>query len=389
MSAPSERLLHDLAQLAYLDPPPRVPPGEVTVGALADYYTGDVVGEAYLRARFCGISREYEDWKQFLREGIEEYRDFRITRVLSDNAPHATGFYGCAFESGENGTVVAFRGSEMLGNPLYINDYKTNFALSYVEKAPQQQKVEEYFLAFPELAEKPFSVTGHSLGGNLAAYAALCAPERARAAMSGAHAFNAPGFNREFIAARGEEREEARLYLYQNRFDPVSSMLLDVAEPVIVESAVDPHAGEELSISELFHPHSNFAFAWEGETLRRSEQGKSAFCKGVRLFSEVFLLLPRPLREGLCGMALDALYAPASGKKELGYLLEAACKYLGRHPDTVEAHLKLMTAYYGAQLLLQDGQTLPQLREKVVAAELSMPDVIILLLKGLEIACGE
>ena len=391
----SERVLHDLAQLSYLDVPTHLLHGGVaTVGEIADYYAANKIGELYLKARFCSIAEEYAHWQEFLTSGIEAYRQFKIVNIVSDNAAKSTGFYGCTFDTGAEGLVVAFRGSEMLGDTAYKNDYKTDFALSYSLKTPQQKMVEEYFNRFPQILAAPFWVTGHSLGGNLAAYAAVGTPKPVRAAMQGAYAFNAPGFNNDFIHANTQAIGEAKLFLYQNRYDPVSSLLQAIAEPIITESAVNPHAGEELTVSELFYPHSNFAFAWEGDTLiRMQDPQKSAFCREVQAFSVAFLRLPYPLREGICGLLLEALYLPVSPKKELGYLLEKAGKYLSNNawPNEAEASTEFASALYGAHLLTQKEETPRQLSQKLAAAEkmVSMSDVARLMLEGLRLTCDK
>lgn len=326
----SEVFINKFSQLVYLDAQ-NLDGGTPTVGRLADYYTQDPIGRLYLQKRFAGIAAEYESWQEFLRTGVEDCRSWRITNVLDDNKPNKTGFYGCGYLSEQNELIISFRGSEMLGNKRYENDYKTDFALAYETKTPQQKMVDEYFLRFGELSGRPFTLTGHSLGGNLAVYGAVCAPEKARRNITGCCAFNAPGFNEDFI----RENEAPigimadKICLYQNYYDVVSSLLIDIVPPRVIASIFVPSEQKPVTIGDMFYPHSNFVFAGNGETFTpQNTDKKDIVCTLAHEFSRQFLALPKILREAVCGLLLDAVYAVQPHEKRIQFALQEATRLL-------------------------------------------------------------
>lgn len=324
--------VHFFSQFVYLNPPPDGRDA-ITVGDTAYFYRRTELGQRLLEKRFGGIPEEYALWKEYLDSMPEELRDWRLTDILDDNAPSRSGFYGCAFLSPGGERVVAFRGSEMLGNPRYKNDYITDFALILCEKTPQQAMVDLYWSKYADTPGELW-VTGHSLGGNLAAYGAMAAPAALRARIKGALCFNAPGFCREFIEGYQAALDDlgGRLTLYQNRYDIVSSLLDNAVPPVIVASRFDPSRAEEPTIGDVMYPHSNFMFQTDdgGEPLPEPTGRKSPLCGLAHSFSDMVLELPLAVRRELTVLTLDALYEapdPKSGKRDA---LAAAGRYLGK-----------------------------------------------------------
>lgn len=323
-----EVTVNKFSQLVYLDLPAAVKgQGPPTVGGLADYYAYDVVGEAHIKARFGGIPEEYEHWRQFLTGGLESVRGFRIRNILDDNRPDGSGFYGCSYLSPQGELVAAFRGSEMLGNRRYQNDYETDFALAYAEQTPQQKLADDYLRAFDDFRTRPYILTGHSLGGNLALSGAARAPEPGLVAAC--YAFNAPGFGGEFLSAnrKGIEAVKPRLFLMQNRHDLVSSLLQNIAEPVILESLFCPRDREQPGVADILYPHSNFLFQTEGESFVRAvENRKDPLCQAVHALTRLLLLLPVFVRKAMADSIIKVIYSAQPPKKQLAFLLEQVTK---------------------------------------------------------------
>ncbi len=328
--------IHILSQLVYLDPPARF--GVPTVGAMADYYTDDPAGQEALRLRFENIPAELAAWRAMLSSLPAELRALRVADILDDNAREGTGFYGCAFVSpDERERIVSFRGSELLGNPRFKNDYVTDFSLIFCDKTPQHRVVDLYWSKYADSSPKGGRVwvTGHSLGGNLAAYAAMAAPPQIREKLAGALCFNAPGFCHAFLHRyRASLQELGKLLIsYQNRYDLVSSILDDPVPPFIAASAYDPHKQKNAPVTEIFYPHSNFVYAWDekGELVPERGREKSALCRSVRLLTLLISRLPLPVREELTHDLLAAIYAGDGKASATERVLAAATNCLSRH----------------------------------------------------------
>jgi hypothetical protein len=353
---------HFCSQFVYLNPPPRWDGVSVTVGEMARFYGETPVGQRMLTLRFQKIPQELEQWRDFVAGEALAFGDWRLTQVLDDNGTAQSGFYGCSFLSPTGERIVAFRGSELLGNPDFRNDYESDFALAYTFPTPQQAMVEQYWRRFP--ADGETLVTGHSLGGNLALYGAISAPPTIRRQIVGCYAFNAPGFCGEYIASRTAALEEVgeRLYLLQNRYDPVSSLLRNVAEPLIIASKETPRELEkeedEGLLQSLFYPHSNFLYETDenGILIPAETQKKSAFCRAVNLLTEKLLLLPVEARKDLAETLLDALYGTPSGTDPADHVLTKFTSLTAHnHRFGAGAGLELAGNIFAGAAMLKSG----------------------------------
>lgn len=387
----TDAVLHKFSQLVYLDSSPAMGTGDaLTVGALADYYLESPTGVRRLKRRFGGIEKEYGAWLDFLETGIEDVRGFRIRNVLDDNEPEQSGFYGCGYLSPEGELVTAFRGSEMLGNESYKNDYRMDFSLAWDDHPVQHGMVDQYLERFEDFARRPFYITGHSLGGNLAAYGGVRSADNPR--FRGCCTFNGPGFGARLVKeSRDAVRELGdRLRLYQNRYDLVSSLLLDLGEPMILASTVEPPK-QGATVGELFYPHSNFVFAPEGEGFLRDPTGeKSPVCKWVRRLSELFLKLPAFLRREIGEVTLNVIYSVQPPKKQVEFLLEQVSRSLLQQdaPTMKQAGLEAASALYAAKQLWLTPRPTARIYETLLREErrdqAQLADTILLLVKLLQ-----
>jgi hypothetical protein len=353
---------HFCSQFVYLNPPLRWNGVSITVGEMARFYGENPVGQRMLTLRFQKIPQELELWRAFVAGEALAFGDWRLAQVLDDNGTAQSGFYGCSFLSPAGERVVAFRGSELLGNPDYRNDYESDFALAYTFPTPQQAMVEQYWRRFP--AEGETLVTGHSLGGNLALYGTISAPSATRRRIGGCYAFNAPGFCDDYIAGRAAALEEVgeRLFLLQNRYDPVSSLLRNVVEPQIIASKVTPRELEkeedEGLLQSLFYPHSNFLYETDenGVLISSETQKKSAFCRAVNLLTEKLLLLPVEARKDLADTLLDALYGTPSGTNPADHALTKLTSLTAHnHRFGAGAGLELAGSIFSGAAMLKSG----------------------------------
>jgi len=390
----STSAIHFCSQMAYLDTVPAMArEGPATVGVLAAYYLKDEVGRVYLRSRFGDIPKEYDYWLDFLEREAEQYRDWQVVDVMNDNTAAQTGFYGCTFLGPDGQRVVAFRGSEMLGNRKYRNDYETDLALSYMDPTPQQRKVEDYWSRYGRVDYNGLAVTGHSLGGNLAAYGVVRAPAHIRKSIQCCLAFNAPGFSREFVEKNAESLQalEGKLVLYQNKYDPVSSLLTNPVDPVIVASVFLPEEQETLGLQELFYPHSNFVYQTDsqGELVLEPDGKKSRFCELAHHLSELFMRLPRFVRKDISRVILETLYSTPADEKRGRYVLEALTGYIAHNELFGESdHLDGAAVAFAARML-ESGTDAAKLCDIIAHTDceentLLLSGALLLLLEGVK-----
>lgn len=365
--------LHVFSQLVYLDCVPAMyRNGRVTVGALADYYLNNPVGRVYLKARFEGVETEYELWREFLAGKAAACADWRITDIYDDNAPQQTGFYACTYLGPAGERVIAYRGSELLGNRRYKNDYVTDLALAYEVPTPQQGKARDYWARFgrPGYGGGLY-LTGHSLGGNLAVYAAITAPQAIRGQIITCAAFNAPGFQKPFVRDNAPVVEEfgSRLMLIQNKYDLISSLLDNVNEPYVVASKFVPANLDNPSAEDILYPHSNFMYLVDGNGRFVPEGGrlKCFFCIAAHVLSDLFMLLPEKAREALAGLLLAALYAAPSPQERRRYALEALTKHIAREGLFRSRRRTGGEAIANAASLMGKSMALPALYRKALS----------------------
>lgn len=306
--------LHSFSQLVYLDVAPlMIHSGQVRVSDFADYYLNNAQGVTHLNSRFQGVPQDLALWRPFLVKCKATYADWTIQNILDHNGQTQSGLYACTYTSTAGAQIIAFRGSEMLGDRKYENDYVNDFSLSYTEKTQQQAMVDVYFEQFSHTWGNAIYMTGHSLGGNLAAYAAITAPSAIQINLILCATFNAPGFVDLFVQHQQAAiyAIQTRLLAFQNEFDIVSSLLTCPVSPLIIASLFDP-AKSPLSALDIFYPHSNFMFQTDTEgNLLLSQTGiKSRLCNIAHALSMRFMHLPQLTKKRIAGLLLRILYSP-------------------------------------------------------------------------------
>ena len=94
--------------------------------------------------------------------------------------------------------VISYRGTDHT-----LVGWKEDFMMSYLSPVPAQSAALTYLERIASLTDRPLVLTGHSKGGNLAAYAAARAPERIRKRIVQVCSFDGPGLDDETIESQG------------------------------------------------------------------------------------------------------------------------------------------------------------------------------------------
>lgn len=314
---------------------------KITVGQLIDYYQSDQ-GQQELKERFKGTiagQGEYERWSGFLEElknsDISNYKDWEITNVKSNNGPpdkadslkldedgyyKDSGFVACVIKTDPDTAVVAFRGSEPLGDPKYFNDWQTDFRFAYQEETYQQSDAAQYM---KDLATElddidNLYITGHSLGGNLALYATMNITDKLKPKLVSTTTFAAPGFNQDVLDKFGniiaELTLEGKITEYQNYLDPVGSLLHNPTQAIYIDS-INPSASP-------FDNHSSFlnVVNEDGKAFEQCDiQAKSDLCNAIHELTVEFDKLPfgskHALVEWVLGIWQGTMESKSIGKK--------------------------------------------------------------------------
>ena len=318
MSKPlSEVELNEISSLAYLDIIQAEnsdianlykAEGAVTVGDVIDYYLAqgefedNQEGPTYMEERFSGEfggTEEYEYWQDFLEKLDEskdtDYRSWKISNIKSENKINECGFVAYTIETAPGVVTVAFRGSEPLGQANYLNDWETDFRFTYSNQTKQEALTKQYIQSLEgKIDIDQLYVTGHSLGGHLGLYASFSLPAELEDKLVSCSVFAAPGFNQQALECNKEIisrlKEVGKIKEFQNKYDPVGSILYNPTQAIYVNSN-NPNVAN-------FTNHSNFFLAKKLDDNGNlvfdycEVQKKDIVCTALHLFTTGFENLP-------------------------------------------------------------------------------------------------
>lgn len=328
---------------------------EIALGEIIDYYTaqgnykGNPEGPKKMEERFKGEDwggkSELEHWQSFLEElntsKETDYRNWKISNIASYNEPNESGFVGYTVEPEPGVTVVAFRGSEPLGDPEHFNDWKDDIRFSYSKMTEQQSQAVKYL---EDLGKKggigDLYITGHSLGGNLALFGAMNLSDELGEKLVTCSTYGAPGYNKSVLLKYADNIhklvKENKISEYQNKYDPTGSILFNPTKPIYIDTN-NPNVDNVTN-------HSSFFLAIttdeEGNSiLKRSEkQEKDWICNLTHKFTAGFEALPafskKQLVESLMPIIEKVMNDPDQYKQQGAKLLTSLTTFMMQNPST-------------------------------------------------------
>lgn len=177
-----------------------------------------------------------EEYTDSINQLMKKVKDKPYTIVKSMNDKHGSGFAAFAIKDPQNEVTVACRGTE--GFSLDYDSKKDVYAdgqLAYTLQTNQQAKMQEFMEELQKDNYDGYYFTGHSLGGNLAMYGAICLKDPDK--LKGVMTFNAPGFNSAFLQLHRIriKQIEDRFTNYQNERDCVSESFEVPGKVVVLE----------------------------------------------------------------------------------------------------------------------------------------------------------
>lgn len=124
------------------------------------------------------------------------FRDVRVCGYVDDFDESAEKqFSACTLRLPAGGTYVSFRGTDNT-----VVGWKEDFNMAFETGVPSQRAALAYLESVASLVEGPLYLGGHSKGGNLAVYAAVCCPEAVAARITRTFSHDGPGFTKEALA---------------------------------------------------------------------------------------------------------------------------------------------------------------------------------------------
>lgn len=166
-------------------------------------------GRTLAEAKRLDLSREtgvanMEDRKaQF--EAMAESRRFcgiRMHHFISLNDPEQELQFSAVCYDLPDGTLcIAFRGTD----GTFVG-WKEDFNMSFRNPVPAQEAALIYLEKAAEMDGRPIRLTGHSKGGNLAAYAAACCGPEVQDRLVEVDTFDGPGMHPDVFGSEGYRR---------------------------------------------------------------------------------------------------------------------------------------------------------------------------------------
>lgn len=174
-----------------------------------------------------------ELWQQ-----MEKYRRFAEPELLlfdaCTDAVEEVQFGAALFKIGKTG-VVAFRGTDGT-----LVGWKEDLNMSYSDEVPSQVKALHFLQTCYSMMDlfslEELLLTGHSKGGNLALYCAVCCGAEIKSRIRDIYCFDAPGLCASMLAGEGWRQVEERVHSYIPEASIIGLLLENPGKKVIVKS---------------------------------------------------------------------------------------------------------------------------------------------------------
>lgn len=191
------------------------------------------------------------------------FRDVRLADRISPNSTaDPNRFCAATFILPDSTRVIAFRGTDgtIAG---WHEDYRLLFVTPPLDS---QARALAYLKSHTSahLAERPeIIITGHSMGGNLAIYAAAVAPHSVQSRIRAVYAQDSPGFIRSFIESKQFQAIRSRVHKYVPESSMVGMLFDSGVEETVVRS--NAHGSEQHFLSTWLFTHPQIEQEASGE----------------------------------------------------------------------------------------------------------------------------
>lgn len=139
-----------------------------------------------------------------------------------------TQFCAMAVLLPDGSAFLVFRGTDAT-----LVGWKEDFNMSFLDTVPAQLAAADYVRRFAAGFSGPLRLGGHSKGGNLSVFAAVCCPAEIRDRIKAVFSFDGPGFTRYLLSKPGYPELLTRIFTFVPQ-SSVVGMLLERKEPYTV-----------------------------------------------------------------------------------------------------------------------------------------------------------
>ena len=265
--------------------------------------------------------------KKRIAELSPEAFSYKIQDVYNLN--DYNGFYACLIDKGNGEKAIGIRGSENIRiKENFIHDWKENdFGLIQKEETSQQKEVRymmDYFKKSGQLKDcEKLTVSGHSLGGNLASQAALVLAEEGfedlYEKLDKVYNLDGPGVSQKYLEAHKQQIEKVseKDIIQHAKWSVVGNLLFEIPNSFsrqldVNEKKLDKFIGEKEpgilgKIKKLFCKHSTVCVTPENnkqeewELKDGKEDGLSKFLGKLSRSVDVFV--PEPITYSIGAIA--------------------------------------------------------------------------------------
>lgn len=243
----------------------------------------------------------------------KEYRDVRIVEVFDDNAQSGVYLMRLLWRDCE---IISIRGSEELDEKHGTTgwqDWKDNFDM-YLPGPTLQQLVTLHYIHGLDPNRKR-TITGHSKGGNLAIFSAMCAGKALFDSIEQIIAFNAPGITdslmEDYALRVNDHAFLEKVTLIENEHDCISSFFHHVKSPIIVKSNTGGN-----TIRQLYENHQLHTMILEEDSFLAVDR-KSTMPRLVHHFINDFFVKLSPQRLQAIVNGMGEYFNSGLSKQEL------------------------------------------------------------------------
>ncbi|MBQ0027960.1 MAG: DUF2974 domain-containing protein [Lachnospiraceae bacterium] len=226
---------------------------------LKDAYSGD----KYVEKQFEVVSNIVD--LQNSSDGRINLNEWTIKNVCNDE--HGTGYVGMLIDTGDGNAIIGNRGSESYDAEQLAKDWGiADIGLLESKLTTQQERAQKYmeelWYTYGDEYDS-YSVTGHSLGGNLSEHMAINAPAAMREKIDHIISFDGPGFSDEYIKKNLDRINNMAGKMDRYQWSWVSALLLPL--PGVTDRIIKAHneKGKIFPVN-LFYRHDTHNVEFDG-----------------------------------------------------------------------------------------------------------------------------
>lgn len=240
-----------------------------------DYISNAVKAQFDTAVNICNLSKTSGSG--------DEWREWKIADVCDDQDD--TGYYGMLIDTGDGNAMIGCRGSESTDFLTGLKDWgEADIGLLDSTLTRQQGRAQKYMeKLWYQYGDQynSFSITGHSLGGNLAEHMAITAPVAMQEKINHCISFDGPGYSDEYIERYKKQIERISSKTDHYQWSWVSSLLNPL--PGVSATIIKAHDDQEVAEEDfgelkkrLYRHHTrNVEFDSEGNVQKGNESDLS------------------------------------------------------------------------------------------------------------------